>query len=57
MRKREKNSKKHEKRAEDLLDKDVKVRVKEIDRLIPDFKNFPTVLKCSGYFGRPWRPC
>ena len=30
-----------EKRAEDLLDKDVKVRVKEIDKLIPDFKNFP----------------
>ena len=29
------------KRAEDLLDKDVKVRVKEIDKLIPDFKKFP----------------
>ena len=30
------------KRAEDLLDKDVKVRVKEIDSLIPNFKKFPT---------------
>jgi len=29
------------KRAEDLLDKDVKVRVKEIDKLIPNFKKFP----------------
>ena len=29
------------KRAEDLLDEDVKVRVEEIDNLIPDFKKFP----------------
>ena len=29
------------KRAEDLLDEDVKVRVEEIDKLIPDFEKFP----------------